>query len=483
MAPLEEGSGLLLARGLREDGFAGRAVKLPETLYGAERGTPEELEAHGRSGGITREDLDERVFHATKRLCLAGLQAHAVKDDLAKLAHRFDGVVKIAVARPSARNDEIAFGDCALEQGSNGSLVIFDDRIQLDFASHFEGVCTQHVCVRVSDLAGLGLCRGLDELGANADDANLGPGIYGNDRIAGAGKQTDGRGTNHLARAYDDIASLGLLSGFAHIGLGHGRANPHALAHAAVTGEGRVLDLDHGIGSFGHDSARHDADCLARCERDLAHDARADPVDDLEFDGNLLARAFEGRGNHGKPVHSRVIEGRHVDVARKIGGGNTSDRGKQIDFFDRHPKTRLARELDRPATRLVDADHVLAHFYYPLERLNELIIDRVSNLAVKAVFNLPIGDIVSHSSCGRRARRKTVRPARCACERSPWTGLRKPGRKKLHLWVLGFRPIATSTLVATDEADDDDDDRHGQKRDDEQGALRVKPRDGSADDG
>lgn len=208
----------------------------------------------------------------------------------------------------------------------------------------------------------------------------LGRACTGTTVFPGTREQAYGCGANHLALADDDIARLGLLARFAHIRLAYRSEYAYVLAHSTVTGEGRVLNLDHRIGTLRHNATRHDANCLSGLENDLAHNACTDPVHNLKIDRGFFARILERRRDYGKSVHCRIIERRNVDIACEISGGDSPNSGKQIDLFDRHSKTSVTRELNRPLARLINAYHILAHLIILSKGESLCLFDRVPNL-------------------------------------------------------------------------------------------------------
>ena len=114
------------------------------------------------------------------------------------------------------------------------------------------------------------------------------------------------------------------------------RREPRTRALVAIAVE-HIDDLvfHHGIGTFGHRRARHDADRLARANCALKHMARGLVSDNVERHRRLTRCLRQIRRAHGISVHSAVGKRRDVDIAFQVDGGDAAGRIQHGDRFRR----------------------------------------------------------------------------------------------------------------------------------------------------
>ena len=141
-------------------------------------------------------------------------------------------------------------------------------------------------------------------------------------RVTGACQQAGAGRSHDLAGMHHNIAGMGLLGGRANVlpYLGRRReANVRALVAVAIEYVDDLV-LHHGIGTFGHRRARHDADGLARADCALKDMARGL----VSYDGERHRSVTGGRSKigcaHGISVHSAVGKRRDIDIGHRVLG-------------------------------------------------------------------------------------------------------------------------------------------------------------------
>ena len=209
-----------------------------------------------------------------------------------------------------------------MHQLGNRPLIVGRNTVEHGLGAGIERLGHQRRGVRIANLTARRYLTRCDQFRAQRDDAHTWGGVHLHARVSGACQQAGARRSHDLAGMHHNIAGMGLFGGRANVlpYLGrHREANVRALVAIAVE---HLDDLvfHHGIGTFGHRRARHDADRLARADYALKHMSRSLVSDNVERHRRLARRLRQVRRAHGISVHSTVGKRRDVDIGHRVFG-------------------------------------------------------------------------------------------------------------------------------------------------------------------
>ena len=289
-------------------------------------------------------------------------------------------------------------------------LIIGRNAVEHGLGAGIERLGHQRRGVGIANLTARRQLTRRDQLRAQRDNAHARSGMDLHARVTGARQQAGARRSHNLAGVHHNIAGVGFLSSRANVlpHLGRRReANVRALVAIAVE---HIDDLvfHHGVGTFGHRRARHDADRLARADCALKHMARGLVTDNVERHRRLARCLRQVRRAHGISVHSAVGKRRDIDIGHRIlGQGKTG--GLPHGYLDEIGRSNV-RQNNR--LRVLQRNEFLCHMHLLMPRRTSRapilyvylsIIPRRTTAARPMPTNTPVGN-------GRRNRTETNLP-------------------------------------------------------------------------
>ncbi|VWM24843.1 Uncharacterised protein [Collinsella intestinalis] len=154
----------------------------------AQRRAHEQLKAHERAGGVAREAEKRRLAQQAKGHGFARLDGDTVEEDLAFALDERRHIVVIAGGRAAGRHHDIALRRRATDELADTLLVVGRDAVEHGLCARLAGRRHERGPVDISDLAARGNRTGIDELGAERDDAHARGAMHRHERMAGIGK-------------------------------------------------------------------------------------------------------------------------------------------------------------------------------------------------------------------------------------------------------------------------------------------------------
>ena len=291
-------------------------------------------------------------------------------------------------------------------------LIIGRNAVEHGLGAGIERLGHQRRGVGIANLTARRQLTRRDQLRAQRDNAHARSGMHLHVRIPGARQQAGARRSHNLAGVHHNIAGVGFLSSRANVlpHLGRRReANVRALVAIAVEHFDDLV-FHHGVGTFGHRRARHDADRLARADCALKHMARGLVSDNVERHRRLARCLRQVRRPHGISVHSAVCKRRDVDIGHRVLGQGKTSRLPHGNLDE------IRRSNVRQDNRLcvIQRNEFLCHMHLLMPRRTTgapilyaclSIIPRRTTAARPVPANTPVG-------CRPRNRMETNPPAR-----------------------------------------------------------------------
>ena len=168
----------------------------------------------------------------------------------------------------------------------------------------------------------------LHQLRPGRDDGDARTGMDEDDPAAHGGQDGDLPRPDERAGGEHDLAGDDVLGRAADVGAGVDRGRD---ADGLGAGVG-ALDGDDGIRAVGHRRAGHDPHGGAGPDGLGGAVAGRDVVDDRQLDRRGLARAGDVGGEHGVPVHRRVVERRERPGGRDVGREDAAVGGREREL-------------------------------------------------------------------------------------------------------------------------------------------------------